>query len=125
MHEIVKQICGFLLEPRIPKSQANFKVADIGAGTGIWALQVLDELPVNAKVTAFDNALEQFFPRHDLPDRIEIEILDVFAPLPAKYTNYFDVINIKFWKTLVNEDNISTFVNNMMQILSTEPHRSF
>ena len=33
-HWLIKQHCGYLLHPSIPKTNPNFRVADVGTGTG-------------------------------------------------------------------------------------------
>ncbi|KAJ5738864.1 hypothetical protein N7493_002019 [Penicillium malachiteum] len=45
----------YLLNPVIP-IQDGMAIADIAAGTGIWATEVAPHLPPSARVTAFDNA---------------------------------------------------------------------
>ena len=72
MHDVVKQICEFLLEPHIPTTGKRLKVADIGAGTGIWAIQALVILPADAELTAFDSSAEQLPPPELVPERVYV-----------------------------------------------------
>ena len=141
----MKQLCGYLLHPTIPTQSPNIRIADIGTGTGyppsrvichwnstfskqslikmdqlqsIWPLELSRELPGTARIDGFDISPAQYPHRNWLPANVILYVHNAFAPFPQEYAGVYDVVHVRFFVTLINEENVAGFIQNLMVLLS-------
>lgn len=132
-----------LLHPKINIDRSKVNVVDLGAGTGydwpnlisletpltvtrIWASELAAELPDTAVVKAFDISEKQF-PSPNWRGPVDFKIVDCFKPIPEEYRGQFDVVNLRFWLCIVNDDSAQELLENIITLLSTyiQPHSFF
>jgi SAM-dependent methyltransferase len=119
-------------------NRSSVKVVDLGAGTGyvlgwlnpenggkadvprcsIWASELSAELPDTATVKAFDLSGKQF-PPPNWRGKVDFDIVDCFKPIPEQYQGQFDVVNLRFWLCVVNDDSAEQLLENILTLLST------
>ena len=80
-HYVWKQQLGYLIHPNI-RDDPTLKVADLGTGSGIWLLDLSDQLPDSATLDGFDVDLSQCPPGPWLPRNVSVRELDIFDELP-------------------------------------------
>ncbi|KAF2641482.1 S-adenosyl-L-methionine-dependent methyltransferase [Massarina eburnea CBS 473.64] len=116
-HLAIKQLYPYSLHPSIPTDATNLHVADIGAGTAIWSIEVARQRP-SAQITGFDISGDQF-PRPEwLPPNLRLETHDAFATFPERHHGRYDVVNVRFFVTLLASDEmVRTVVRNLTQLL--------
>jgi hypothetical protein len=90
--------------------------------TRIWASEVAAELPASAVVHAFDISDEQFPPEGWRPSNAHFSVLDCFKPFPEEYHQKYDVVNIRFWLCIVNDDSADDLLANVLTLLSMSSH---
>ncbi|KAF1846859.1 S-adenosyl-L-methionine-dependent methyltransferase [Cucurbitaria berberidis CBS 394.84] len=120
-HFWMKNLAGYLLHPKIPTNVDNFRLADLGAGTGLWACDVAAALP-NASVDVVDISDAQFPPDAFRPRNTRFWTHDCFQPFPPEYLGQFDAVNIKFMLCIVNDDVADKLIENVLMLLKPGGH---
>ncbi|KAJ4286480.1 hypothetical protein N0V90_013180 [Kalmusia sp. IMI 367209] len=115
-HFWLSRLTKCLLHPKIEFDQTSVKVVDLGAGTGIWASELTAELPDTATVKAFDISDKQF-PPPGWRGRVDFKTVDCFKPIPEEYRGQFDVVNLRFWLCIVNDDSAEALLENILTLL--------
>jgi SAM-dependent methyltransferase len=110
-HYLWKDATGCLIHPSIlsdvggggvgPKSsggEVEVRVADVGAGTGAWALDVAALSGVDGidrfSVHGFDISDEQLPPAHILPENVRLSVGDALADVPDELHGTFDIVHV-------------------------------
>ncbi|PVH97416.1 S-adenosyl-L-methionine-dependent methyltransferase [Periconia macrospinosa] len=115
-HFWMKALTGYLLHPSIPTEKENLRVVDVGAGTGIWISELAGTLP-NANFDAVDVSADQFPPTSIRPPNVSWWTHDCFQPFPAEYLGKFDVVNVRFWTCIINDDRSDALFQNVITLL--------
>lgn len=118
-HCFWRQLWPDLLHPLIKASgtKGTLKIADIGAGTGIWGFALADEMP-HAEIVALDIVTDQF-PRGSLwPNNVRMEVWDFKTPPPKDLRSAFDVVNIGLIAVVIENDDPSSIIQNVAELIS-------
>ncbi|KAK5659856.1 hypothetical protein OQA88_13319 [Cercophora sp. LCS_1] len=79
-------------------AEVEVQVADVGTGTGVWALDVARLSGVTGiakfKVHGFDISDEQFPPAHILPDNVQLSVADALGDVPDSLRGRFDIVHV-------------------------------
>nr|CAG8471997.1 10645_t:CDS:2 [Entrophospora candida] len=70
----------------------NFKVLDVGCGTGDWIMELARKYP-KSKFIGVDK--KPYFPSTDLPENVEFYVVDILEGLPFA-NNTFDFVHQRF-----------------------------
>ena len=120
-HETVKNtFCGGkCLHPRVPISEIQTAVADIGTGTGIWLNEVVTfgGLPSSSQMdfVGFDISGEKFM-KQPAPG-VRFEIHDATKPFPKQYHGKFDLVHVRLLVYAIPQRDFRALVENVIQIL--------
>lgn len=115
-HFWMKGLAGYLLHPDIPTDQEGLRIADLGAGTGIWVSEVAAGLP-NAEFDAVDISADQFPPEPFRAPNVRFWTHNCFEPFPDEYLGKFDIVNARFWLCIVNDDVADKLLDNFLTLL--------
>ncbi|MCJ1429188.1 hypothetical protein MMC29_007101, partial [Sticta canariensis] len=115
-HWLVKQLCGYLLHPTIPYD-SNVRIADIGTGTGIWPLELAHELSSSARIDGFDISAGQFPPEAWRGNNVHLHAHDAFKPFPTEHLGQYNIVHIRFFLVLVNNEDAEPLLNNLLTLL--------
>ncbi|PWY64968.1 hypothetical protein BO94DRAFT_591471 [Aspergillus sclerotioniger CBS 115572] len=107
---------GYLLHPDIPL-QDGMAIADIGAGTGLWATEVASQLPPNARVSAFDIADTHFPPKEYWPANVSFDQLDSMSDVPSSLIGQFDVVHLRMWAFIIRDNDPSPLIRHAAKLL--------
>ena len=89
-HYLWKQQQGYLIHPAISCIQEkSLKIADIGAGTGIWLLDLSEQLPSTVQLDGFDIDVSQCPPRAWLPSNVAMRKLDIHDEIPKELVGVY------------------------------------
>ncbi|KAK1833724.1 S-adenosyl-L-methionine-dependent methyltransferase [Podospora conica] len=102
------EVTGSAIHPRILADIAGaltdagggveVNVADVGTGTGTWALGVAGLSGVRGiskfRVHGFDISDEQFPPSYILPDNVQLSVGDALAQVPDQLHGSFDIVHV-------------------------------
>ncbi|KAI4098050.1 MAG: hypothetical protein LQ339_006618 [Xanthoria mediterranea] len=105
----------YLLLPAITSENTILEVADIGCGTGIWLIDLAEQLP-RAKLVGYDVSPLQFPPPEWLPRNVKLEVLDALAEVPSSLVENYDVVHIGLL-VLVVGDNPLPLLRNVIRML--------
>ncbi|KAF6222573.1 hypothetical protein HO133_000618 [Letharia lupina] len=114
-HLLMKETAGYLINPRIPTSQKEIRIADVGTGTAAWALETAAKYP-NATIHGFDISDEQFSPLYTISN-VRLVVHDCFKEFPAEFVEQYDVVHARFWLCLVNNPDAPVLLKNLMSLL--------
>lgn len=116
-HFFTTKTLGFLIHPNIPLISPTVKIADIGAGTGIWLLDVAKSLPPTCKLTGFDVSSSAFPLSRKLPPNVSFEVQDMLLPFPASEIGSYDVVAVRFVSVATTRSEWARAIENMMTLL--------
>ncbi|PHH92138.1 hypothetical protein CDD83_8811 [Cordyceps sp. RAO-2017] len=85
--------------------------------TRIWLTDLSDALPANCELHGFDVSAGQYPPGEWLPENVSLHEHDAFAPFAPEMLGSFDVVNLRFFITLLNGENIHTLIRNLKTLL--------
>ncbi|KAL8671558.1 MAG: hypothetical protein Q9168_003943 [Polycauliona sp. 1 TL-2023] len=88
-HMLFNIVRGYTLHPQV-QLKPGAKIADIGGGTCIWAIDVVRDLDFPVTVDAIDISLAQCPPKSWLPDNIRLMTHDVNQPFPSSLLGTYD-----------------------------------
>ncbi|GJP98372.1 cytochrome P450 family protein [Aspergillus niger] len=97
-------------------SSTSFRVADLASGTALWSSEVAREYP-QFQVDSFDISCDQYPSPSWRPENLILHERDILQPFPEEYHGVYDIVNVRFFITLLNEKNLSLFLTNINAIL--------
>ncbi|KAF2758444.1 S-adenosyl-L-methionine-dependent methyltransferase [Pseudovirgaria hyperparasitica] len=116
-HYIWKDAVGGNLHSRIAVNNASTtRVADIGTGTGIWMHDMKREYPA-IQIDGFDISLEQAPHPAWLPPDIRLHKLDVTKAIPDEFCEQFDIIHLRLFLAVVQDNDASPIIRNLISML--------
>lgn len=115
-HQLWISSVGYHLHPSIPLCE-NALIADIGCGTGIWALEVARRLPLGGKVEAYDLSLAQCPPKGWWLHNVTFDKLDIFDPIPLHLAGRYDVVCIRHFTFMVQSGNPMPLLSALLALL--------
>ncbi|RAO72382.1 uncharacterized protein BHQ10_008394 [Talaromyces amestolkiae] len=92
------------------------RVADIGTGTAIWPMQLAQKLP-HWQIDGFDISGDQYPSATWVSPNITIHEHDAFQPLLSEYHGKYDIVNLRFFITLLNGQILNQLLQNIMALL--------
>jgi len=116
-HVFTTKTLGFLIHPNIPVASPTLKIADIGAGSGIWLLDVAKSLPSTCHFTGFDFTSSAFPPPQTWPSNVTFKIQDMFLPFPAPEIGTYDVVAVRFVSSAAARAEWVGAIANLMTLL--------
>ncbi|MCJ1306229.1 hypothetical protein MMC08_009047 [Hypocenomyce scalaris] len=118
----MREVVGYLINPQIPTSLEDLRIADVGTGTAAWALETAVKYE-NAAINGFDKSDEQFSPLYSVSN-VRLVIHNCFEPLPPEFLGQYHVIHARFWLCLMNNPDAPVMLKNLMTLLSRWFHRA-
>ncbi|KAL3467937.1 hypothetical protein BJX64DRAFT_80527 [Aspergillus heterothallicus] len=112
---------GYTIHPEIPIAN-DMAVADLGAGSGIWALELSTLIPATARITGYDISDSAFPSKEYWPDNTSFEILDCLGDIPAELQGQFDVVHLRMWALIIRENDPSVLIRNAVKMLKPGGH---
>lgn len=84
------------MHPSIARAlPADARIADVGTGTGIWAVEMSRASPASYAFHGFDISDAQFLPADSLPRNVTLGFGDFKEPIPRHLQGTFDLVNIR------------------------------
>ena len=123
-HKLFRELLGYSIHPTIsPNLPPNAKIADVGARTGQWLLDVHDQLP-SAQLDGFDISSDQFPNKAWLPTNITLQELDIMEAVPPSLENRYDLIHVQLFLCVVPRDGPMTVLKELYEMLSRLPRKT-
>lgn len=116
-HYLWKDILGFNLHPRVPKPSTNSCIADIATGTGLWLIDVSQDLSQSVKLDGYDIALGQAPPKEWLPPNMTLTAWDMFLEPPLSIRGTYDVVHLRLVSVVIKDNNPEPIVANIKRLL--------
>jgi len=119
-HYIWQSSFGYNLHPRIQNAimgKENLHVADVGTGTGVWLLDMAQQLPRSTQLDGIDISFGQFPPREWLPQNVTLRLVDMFRPTPVELVEKYDIIHIRHFVCVVKDNDPTPLLRNLLRML--------
>ncbi|RDA90835.1 hypothetical protein CP533_1557 [Ophiocordyceps camponoti-saundersi (nom. inval.)] len=107
---------GHVLPPDIPVRE-DMKIAELGAGTGIWLMDLSRRLPPSVKLDGYDISDKMFPCRNQWPANVTLSKLDSKGHLPPSLMGQYDVVHIRMWATILNSTEVNDFIRGVKKML--------
>ena len=121
-HHLFRELVGHYVHPSISKRlPARPKIADIGAGTAQWLIDLSKELP-NAELDGFDISRAQYPCEKWLPANITLLDLDITKPIPEKLQDKYDLVHIQLFLCVLWTTDPSVVLRESYRMLSACPY---
>ncbi|KAI1395394.1 UMTA methyltransferase family protein [Hypoxylon fuscum] len=117
MHHLWTKLFGYLIHPKIPTEKTNLRVADVGAGTGIWLHDVGDQLGKSSRLDALDISFNAAPPPETLPSNMTFRQWDVREEVPDDLVNVFDIVNLRFFSFVLLNEEVPRVVGKLFRLL--------
>lgn len=123
-HRLLRDLLGYSIHPEIIAGNlpSNPLIADVGAGTGQWLIDVSHEIP-GAQLDGFDISQEQFPSKAWLPPQISLEKLDITRPVPEALHGRYDVVHVQLFLCVARKDNVEDILIELFKMLSKPKSR--
>ncbi|KAK3642948.1 hypothetical protein LTR56_010545 [Elasticomyces elasticus] len=117
-HELTKcNLDGHLLDPSIPPVKRPMMIADVGCGTGVWALDVAETAPELVQAEALDINLDEVPPKAWLPKNVVCHEFDLMQELPEKLVKRYDIINMQFGSSFIRDAHSKEVMARLVNML--------
>ena len=94
------------------------KIADIGTGTGIWAMELATKLSETAVIDGYDFDVTKFPDSNILPVNVTLQWADIFKPFPLEAIGKYDVVHVRFLVFALKKDDWILAVKNLTKLLA-------
>ncbi|ETI26888.1 hypothetical protein G647_09987 [Cladophialophora carrionii CBS 160.54] len=118
-HYLLLRRLGWLLHPEIAeqvKHRKTLEIADVACGNAIWAMDMALEYP-QAHITGIDISPQQFPPRFTWPEKVTLEMQDIFQPMPERFIGRFDIVHCRLIMAAVYGQNKDWVMQNIVRLL--------
>ncbi|MCJ1377203.1 hypothetical protein MMC17_000295 [Xylographa soralifera] len=115
-HFLAKQQLGYLLHPSIRLEEPHRKIADIGAGTCIWSIELAQQYP-EIQFDCYDVTDKQFPSKDLLLKNISLQVHNAFEDFPEHLHGTYDVVHVQMFLTIVKDDDPEPLIRNFMNLL--------
>jgi SAM-dependent methyltransferase len=116
-HIFTTRTFGFLIHPNITITSPNAKIADVGAGSGAWLLDVAKHSPSTYHFIGYDITSSGFPPPERLPSNVIFKTHDMTAPFPASELGTYDVVAVRFVSSVAERAEWIQSIANLMTLL--------
>ena len=83
----------------------------------IWVGELSRERP-QALIDGFDISDLNFSPEEWYGPNVSLSKLDIFKPLPEQLKGKYDVVHLRFFMTVISDDNMHIVMKNLKEMLS-------
>ncbi|KAF1914885.1 S-adenosyl-L-methionine-dependent methyltransferase [Ampelomyces quisqualis] len=116
-HVFTTKTFGFLIHPSIPAPLPTAKIADIGAGSGAWLLDLARSLPNTCQLTGFDLTSSAFPTAEKRPSNMSFQVHDMYLPFPTSEIGTYDIVAVRFISSVAAREEWVRAIKNLMTLL--------
>ena len=84
----------------------------------MWLFDLKSQLPPNAQLDGFDISAAQYPPPEWVPENVTLQGLDAFATLPEDLIAKYDVVHLRLFLLVVQNDDPGPLIRNAVKMLS-------
>ena len=110
-----KSALGFNIHPSVP-AETFRDIADVAAGTGMWALEVAKQYP-STQVDGYDIDSTQAPHRHWVPSNMTFSEWNMLHDVPSHMVGKYDFIHVRLLCLVLSSETIGLFSKNIMKML--------
>ena len=83
----------------------------------IWLLDLAKRLP-SATLDGYDISARQYPPNEWIPNNVKLHIVDATRDPPQHLQGYYDIVHIRLFLSIVENNNPSRILNHCLKLLS-------
>ena len=112
-----KDTLKFNLHPSIPAPQDGARIADVATGTGLWLLDLANEVPPTVRMDGMDITLSQAPPKQWLPAQVSMTVWNLFDEVPDAFVGKFDVVHIRLVLLVIPNNGAAPLIQRLGKML--------
>ncbi|TVY13952.1 N-methyltransferase tcpN [Lachnellula arida] len=112
-----KDAMGYILHPSIQMPGKEWRVADVGAGTGLWLTKLAQIAPKDSQLDGYDISSDQFPAASLTPGNINFRISDAKMPPPEGLWESYDIVHVRLLATIVDNGDPSPILQHCLKLL--------
>jgi hypothetical protein len=116
-HNQMQKAIGYMLHPSIPINP-GMKIGEIASGTGIWLLDLYDDVPKDCILEGWDISGAQFPSSELLPDNTKLGIWDATSEVPEHLIERYDVVHVSIVVCAVYGGDPGPWIENVKKTIS-------
>ncbi|TVY92476.1 N-methyltransferase [Lachnellula willkommii] len=120
-----KDAMGYILHPSIQMPGKEWRVADVGAGTGLWLTELAQIAPKDSQLDGYDISSDQFPAASLTPGNINFRISDAKMPPPEDLWESYDIVHIRLLSTIVDNGDPSPILQHCLKLLSGQKSQGY
>lgn len=93
------------------------KIADIGAGTGTWLLDLAKHVPDTVQLDGFDVSTAQFPHKEWIPSNVSLSALNAKTEPPEHLLEAYDIVHIRLFLAVVDNNDPTQILNHCLKLL--------
>ncbi|KAI1761228.1 S-adenosyl-L-methionine-dependent methyltransferase [Hypoxylon sp. FL1150] len=111
------EVFGYRTHPKIPIDGPKLRLADIGAGTGVWLTDLAARLPPSVQLDGLDVSLRAMPPKEWLPSNMTVREWDIKSEVPNDLVGVYDIVHARNFIFVLKNDEIKDTMAKMMKLL--------
>ncbi|RYP89415.1 hypothetical protein DL769_000066 [Monosporascus sp. CRB-8-3] len=116
-HYLWVELFGYLTHPKIPTSDPDLRIADIGTGTGIWLTDLEARLPNSVQLDALDVSFAATPPPKWIPSNVTLRYWDVKADVPEDLVGVYDIVHIRNFAFVLTNNDVQRVTESFVRML--------
>ncbi len=93
------------------------RIADIGTGTGIFLIELSNQLPTTCQLDGFDVSNVLYPSPAALPNNVSLAVQDARHAFPASLKQKYDLVHIRLMASGLEQDGWKVVTANAIQLL--------
>ena len=93
------------------------RIADVGTGTAIWAIDLASKSPSTYQFDGFDISDAQYPSQENLPKNVRLHVADAKQPFPEHFRGQFDAIHLRLLVCALEKDEWESVTKNILDLL--------
>ena len=112
-----KNTLGFNLHPSIAAPKDDARIADVATGTGIWLVDLAQEVPATVRMVGLDITLAQAPPKQWLPANVSMRVWNIFEELPEDLVGQFDIVHVRLLLLVIPDNDAVPVIKRLALML--------
>ncbi|KAI0472765.1 hypothetical protein GGR56DRAFT_651784 [Xylariaceae sp. FL0804] len=96
------------LQPALGRQTLSVAIIVLINSHRLWLTELSDALPAQAQLHGLDISCDQYPPKEWVSENVSLHEHDAFKPFAPEFLGSFDLLNLRFFVTLLSGENIAT-----------------
>ncbi|GFF33542.1 hypothetical protein IFM61606_01914 [Aspergillus udagawae] len=113
-HELIEAFCNGLVKAPIDLTRPGQRILDSATADGHWMRRMQTIMPPGTEFVGFDILPVVQNPNNPFPPQIRTVLRSVLDPLPAEWTNAFDLVHQRLLLVLFSDEEVARILQGLI-----------